>query len=63
MSPLFGNRVTDSNTRLRLLLFAFFGMISLASILFWKQKLLLSADYVDFPQANHTKLSHDFLEE
>lgn len=57
MSYLFGSKVSDTNVRLRLFVLVFFGIISFASVLFWKQSLLMSTNYVDFPQSQHLKLS------
>ncbi len=49
-SELGGGRVSDPNYRLRFFLIFLGGLIALASILYWRSKLLLSQEYVDFPQ-------------
>jgi hypothetical protein len=49
-TDLGGGRITDPNFRLRFFLIFFAGLIALASILYWRSKLLLSQEYVDFPQ-------------
>jgi len=45
-----GARVADSNFRLRFCLIIFSGIVALGSILYWRSKLLVSQEYVDFPQ-------------
>lgn len=59
MSALLGTRVTDTNLRLRMFLIFFGGMIALASVLFWKEQAVISAEYVDFPPAKHLRPSMD----
>lgn len=61
MGVLFGSRVTDTNVRLRMLIVVFFGTAAFGAILFWKEKLALSNEYIDFPMSNHLKVSQDYL--
>ena len=56
-SVLGGDRVSEPNLRLRLLLIFFGGLIAFASILYWRSKLLLSREYVEFPQHKVQKKS------
>lgn len=53
MTYLYGTRVRDVNVRLRILLVMFFGTIAFASVLFWRGKALLAAEYVEFPSVKH----------
>jgi hypothetical protein len=57
MSSLYGNGVSDVNVRLRIYCAIFMGIGALASILYWKEKELVAAEYVDFPQAKHLRLN------
>ena len=45
-----GSSVGSSNYRLRLFIITFMGIIAFGSVLYWRQKTLVSADYVEFPQ-------------
>lgn len=55
-SDLSGSSVGNKNLRLRFLLIFFCGLIAFSSILYWRSKLLLSQEYVDFPQHETRKL-------
>lgn len=49
-SDLSGSRVSDGNFRVRFLLIFFGGLVALGSIVYWRSQLLVSQEYVDFPQ-------------
>jgi hypothetical protein len=49
-SDLSGNRVTDGSFRVRFLLIFFSGLVALGSVIYWRSQLLISQEYVDFPQ-------------
>lgn len=49
----YGNEVRDPNFRLRFLIIVFMGVMALGAVLFWRSKLLLSAEYVEIPISRH----------
>ena len=59
MSSFYGTRVTDKNVRLRIFITVFFGIIALASVLFWKEKELVASDYVEFTGPRHLRPNID----
>jgi hypothetical protein len=52
-----GYAVTDTNCRLRFFLIIFMGMMALGAVLFWRSRLLMSAEYVDVPMVKHLQKS------
>ncbi len=44
-----GSSISTPNSRIRFFLITFVGIIAFASILYWRQQTLVSADYVEFP--------------
>ncbi len=45
-----GSSLKNPNTTLRFFVIAFMGLMAFGSVLYWRQKTLLSQEYVEFPQ-------------
>jgi hypothetical protein len=53
-----GSRVGDINFRFRFFLIFFCGLIAAGSIVYWRSRLLVSQEYVSFPEP---KIQHHKL--
>jgi len=49
-SDFAGNSISDSNFRFRFFLIFLCGLVAFGSAIYWRGKLLLSQEYVSFPQ-------------
>lgn len=56
-----GSGLSDKNVRLRFFIYTFMGIIALGAVMYWKSKLLLTTEYVDFAQAKHLQKNPSVL--
>ncbi len=54
-----GSGLSDKNLRLRFLTYIFLGVAVFGVILYWKSKLFLTTEYVDFNSAATKKTQQD----
>lgn len=52
---LTGAGVKDPNFSLRLMIITVMSVMAFGAVLFWRSKLMLSAEYVEVPAARHLK--------
>jgi hypothetical protein len=54
-----GRSLRNTNVRLRLLIYIFFGIAAFGSVLYWQTQALKSAEYIEFSNSQSSRTKNE----